>query len=132
MTRTEVDRLGARLRVVVTEADLTQLDTFRRSFRASYAKVVDRIRHELAMEVSGRPAKSTTAIVDKLRRSSMRLSQMQDIAGCRILVPNVTEQDRVVGQLQSMFSASVHDRRTQSSSGGATCAGSALDNRCAI
>ena len=89
MTNAELDRLGERLRAGVTAQDLTDLDRYRRSFRASYDAVVDRVRTELNLEVSGRPAKSTSAIVDKLRRSSMRLTQMQDIAGCRIAVAGI-------------------------------------------
>lgn len=83
-TGAEVDRLGDRLRVGITAADLELLDGYRRGFRASYDWVIDRIRNEIGLEASGRPAKSTTAICDKLKRSSMRLTQMQDIAGCRI------------------------------------------------
>ena len=105
------------MRIEITALDLTQLNTYRRSFRISYDSVVDRIRSELDLEVSGRPAKSTAAIVDKLRRGTMRLAQMQDIAGCRIVVPDVTAQGRLVSKLESMFQVVIVDRRVRSSHG---------------
>jgi putative GTP pyrophosphokinase len=70
MKNSEVDRLGERLRHEVTSQDLTLLDSYRRGFRPAYDVVVDRIRDELGLEASGRPAKSTAAIVDKLRRGT--------------------------------------------------------------
>jgi putative GTP pyrophosphokinase len=89
MSNATLDRLGERLRAEVSAEDLTQLDAYRRGFRPAYDAVVDRLRTELGIETSGRPAKSTAAIVDKLRRGSMRLTQMQDIAGCRVVVADV-------------------------------------------
>lgn len=117
MYRSEVDRLGERLRKQLTADDLTLLDGYRRSFRDAYDEVVDRIRAELKLEVSGRPAKSTTAIIDKLRRGSMRFTQMQDIAGCRIVLPSVADQNRIAVLLAGMFPSAVVDRRTRPSHG---------------
>jgi putative GTP pyrophosphokinase len=117
MNKSVVDRLGERLRHETTPEDLRLLDSYRRSFRSAYDIVVDRIRLDLNIEVSGRPAKSTTAIVDKLRRSSMRFTQMQDIAGCRITVPDVPAQDELMQTLAYMFDAVVVDRRDQPSHG---------------
>jgi putative GTP pyrophosphokinase len=117
VNRSELDRLGVRLRGELTDADLTLLDSHRRRFATAYESVVNRIRSELGCEVSGRPAKSTAAIVDKLRRSSMRLTQMQDIAGCRIIVPDIEQQNQLVTRLASMFDVLVFDRRLQPSHG---------------
>ena len=117
MKNSEVDRLGDRLRHAVTAEDLTLLDTFRRGFRHSYESVVDRIRNVLSVEVSGRPAKSTTAIVDKLKRGSMRLTQMQDIAGCRIVVSDITAQNLLLAKIKEMFKVVVADRREKPSHG---------------
>ena len=117
MKNSEVDRLGERLRHDITAQDLTLLDTYRRGFRPAYDAVVDRIRAELGLEASGRPAKSTAAIVDKLRRGTMRLTQMQDIAGCRIVVPDITTQGQLVATLEGMFKVAIIDRRTKPSHG---------------
>lgn len=117
MNRSQVDRLGERLRSRITAEDLTLLDTYRRSFREAYDAVVGRVRMELGIEVSGRPAKSTPAIVDKLRRTSMRLTQMQDIAGCRVVVPDISAQSWVVAKLEQTFNVTVSDRRASPSHG---------------
>jgi putative GTP pyrophosphokinase len=117
MSNATLDRLGERLRADVSAEDLTQLDAYRREFRPAYDAVVDRLRAELGVEVSGRPAKSTAAIVDKLRRGSMRLTQMQDIAGCRIVVADVPAQDRLVSQIVEMFDVAIVDRRATPSYG---------------
>jgi ppGpp synthetase/RelA/SpoT-type nucleotidyltranferase len=117
VNRSELDRLGVRLREGLTADDLTLLDTYRRGFRHAYEVVVGRVRSELDIETSGRPAKSTPAIVDKLRRGRMRLTQMQDIAGCRVVVPDIPAQGRLVSKLEQMFDAVVVDRRVRPSHG---------------
>ena len=117
MKKSEADRLGTHLLSGLTADDMTLLDSYRRAFRPAFEAVVDRIRSELALEVSGRPAKSTTAIVDKLKRGSMRLTQMQDIAGCRILVPDIGAQDKLVVVLSGTFDATLIDRRVKPSHG---------------
>ena len=119
ISRSEVDRLGNRLRSAVTVEDLRLLDKYRRSFASEYEAVVSHLRNPLRLDVSGRPAKSTTAIVDKLKRESIRLSQMQDIAGCRIIVTDIIAQDELVAAITSTLKlpVSVSDRRTFSSHG---------------
>lgn len=119
LSKTQIDRLGDRLRSgSISPPDLKLLDEYRLSFGEAYETVVEAIRDRLQLESTGRPAKSTTSIMEKLRRESIRLSQVQDIAGCRIVVTNVMEQDRIVSSLQSLFpGASVIDRRINPSFG---------------
>jgi GTP pyrophosphokinase len=119
VTKTEIDRLGDRLRKGnVTEADLRLLDLYRRSFVEAYEAVVGSIRQRLGLEPTGRPAKSTTSISEKLRRESIRLTQMQDIAGCRLLVSDVADQERVVEALSRLFDdVTIVDRRERPSYG---------------
>jgi putative GTP pyrophosphokinase len=105
------------LRLELTAQDLTLLDTYRRGFREAYDAVVATIRGELGLDVSGRPAKSTHAIVEKLRRRRMRLTRMQDIAGCRVVVPGLAEQDRLAGEIGELFNSSLMDRRARPSHG---------------
>lgn len=118
-SKTAVDRLGNRLRRgAVTAADLRDLDEYRRSFAEAYENVVVTIRERLRLDPTGRPAKSTGSIVEKLNRESIRLVQVQDIAGCRVVVPDVDEQDRVVDALRTAFpTVSVVDRRANPSHG---------------
>jgi len=124
LSKTQIDRLGDRLRkysgqaLVLQAKDLRLLDEYRRSFGAAYEIVVRTIRDQLQLEPTGRPAKSTTSIIDKLHRETVRLSQIQDIAGCRVIVDDVLEQDRVVDSLCRVFpETSVIDRRADPSHG---------------
>lgn len=118
-SKTQIDRLGDRLRKGnISDDDLRLLDVYRRSFSETYDVVVGTIRKELALEPTGRPAKSTTSISDKLRRESIRLTQIQDIAGCRLIVTDIANQELVVQSLKSLFEdITVVDRRTQPSHG---------------
>jgi ppGpp synthetase/RelA/SpoT-type nucleotidyltranferase len=119
LSKTQVDRLGDRLRKGnITEADLRLLDQYRRAFSEEYEAVVEAIRKELGLEPTGRPAKSTTSISDKLRRESIRLTQIQDIAGCRLIVPDIANQEAVVQSLTSLFEhTTISDRRQKPSHG---------------
>ena len=119
LTKTQVDRLGDRLRKGnITEADLRLLDHYRRSFSEAYEVVVEAVRKELGLEPTGRPAKSTTSISDKLRRESIRLTQIQDIAGCRLIVADIANQESVVESLTSLFEHTIiSDRRDKPSHG---------------
>jgi putative GTP pyrophosphokinase len=118
LSKTQIDRLGDRLKGGPhTESDLRLLDEYRRSFGEAYEAVLRTIRQR-GQFPTGRLAKSTVSIVEKLRRESIRLSQMQDIAGCRVVVADVVKQDRFVASLKTDFpGASVIDRRDNPSYG---------------
>jgi putative GTP pyrophosphokinase len=112
-SRTQIDKLGHRFkRGEASEDDLRALDDYRRSFSDAYDQVVASIKSRIGLEITGRPAKSTASIIDKLRRESVRLTQIQDIAGCRLVVGDRAAQNAVVLQLASIFPLSaVVDRR---------------------
>ena len=118
-SKTQIDRLGDRLRKgKFGDEELRRLDVFRRSFAGAYEKVVTAVRKATQLEPTGRPAKSTTSIVEKLRRETMRLSQMQDIAGCRLVVLDISSEDLIVELLKNALpNAVVVDRRNQPSHG---------------
>jgi len=117
-SKTQIDRLGDRLKGGShTESDLRLLDDYRRSFGEAYEAVVRTLRQRGEVP-TGRLAKSTVSIAEKLRRESIRLSQMQDIAGCRIVVGNVVEQEQLVASLKTDFpGATLIDRRDNPSFG---------------
>ena len=80
--------------------------------------MVRTIRDQLNLEPTGRPAKSTSSIIEKLHRETIRLSQVQDIAGCRVVVPEIADQELAVVSLRTVFSgAAVIDRRKNPSYG---------------
>jgi hypothetical protein len=119
LSKTQIDQLGHRLRegdLIVSDLEL--LDSYRRTFGVAYDRVIRLLREQLVLEPTGRPAKSTSSIIEKLRRESIRLTQVQDIAGCRIIVSDIAEQDRVVAAICEAFpDASVIDRRQNPSHG---------------
>lgn len=118
-SKTQIDQLGDRLRKgEVTEEDLRLLEAYRLSFDEAYEEVEASIHHAVHLEPAGRRAKTTSSIIGKLRRETIRLSQIQDIAGCRLIVKDVVEEDRVVDRLiGELAKAVVIDRRKQSSYG---------------
>lgn len=119
LSNSEVDRLGdSLLREGVSSGTLELLDRYRRSFAAPYEEVMLLLRTKLNLAPTGRPAKSTTSIIDKLHRESIRLSQMQDIAGCRVIVKNSEILQSTVTALTGTFSNSqLIDRRIAPSHG---------------
>ncbi len=118
LSKTQVDHLGDRLRNGPhSEADLRLLDEYRLSFGPSYEFVLHRLR-EHSQAPTGRFPKSTPSIVEKLRRESIRLSQVQDIAGCRVIVTNIAQQEKLANELRSDFpSMIIVDRRKTPSHG---------------
>ncbi|HEX3559288.1 MAG TPA: hypothetical protein VHU19_08785 [Pyrinomonadaceae bacterium] len=115
VSKTQIDRLGNRLKGGhITEDDLRLLDQYRRSFTEVYEMVVGTIRGELGLEPTGRPAKPTTSIADKLKRESIRLTRIQGIAGCRIIVSDIAEQESVIQSLTGLFQLpSLTDERSR-------------------
>src|SRR5437763_10541250 len=89
-SKSQIDKLGNRFRDgSASPDDYLQLALFRASFEPAYREVVQRIQNEVQLPVTGRPGKTTQSIVAKLHRLPTRLSQMQDIAGCRVVVDDL-------------------------------------------
>jgi hypothetical protein len=100
LSKSQIDRLGDRMRsAVLSPEDVRLLDEYRHSFSEASELVVRSIREQLQLEPTARPAKSTVSLAEKLCRESIRLSQIQDIAGCRVIVSDSLQQDRVVAAL---------------------------------
>jgi putative GTP pyrophosphokinase len=79
-SKTQIDRLGDRLKKGdVSEADLRLLDEYSRSFAEAFEIVTRKIHNELVLELMERPAKSTSSIIEKLRRESIRLTQIKTL-----------------------------------------------------
>jgi putative GTP pyrophosphokinase len=118
ISKTQIDRLGERLKQGQhTESDLRLLDDYRRSFGKA-CEAVARTLQDLGQSPTARPAKTIPSIVEKLRRESVRLSQMQDVAGCRIVVNDIVQQDQFVESLKTAFPAAILvDRRENPSYG---------------
>ncbi|MCV6591098.1 MAG: RelA/SpoT domain-containing protein [Marinobacterium sp.] len=94
ISNSQATELGKRLRQgPVLENDLSMLDEFRQTFSDVDEQAWRTIRSALATvesigcTMTKRKRKTQQSIVDKLRRQPrLRLPQMQDIAGCRIVI----------------------------------------------
>lgn len=119
LSKSAIDRLGDRLRSgPAGESDRTLLDQYRTEFGPAYDHVFGTLKRSSNAIVTGRPAKSTVSIVRKLRRESIRLSQIQDVAGCRIVVRDLVEQQQLLPLIVKLFPGSVvFDRRRTPSHG---------------
>ena len=100
LSNSEIDQLGDRLRNnCIEDGDLEKLDKFRQTYSDIDAQVYKFIEDTLKTSVdklepaiTKRKRKTRQSIVDKLyRQKKLRLSQMQDIAGCRIVVRGGTQ-----------------------------------------
>ena len=118
LSKSQIDKLGERLRnSPPTDDDLRRLDEFRNSYSSSF-NAVRVILQRRGIEPVARNIKSTLSIVAKLRRQNIKLSRIQDIAGCRIVVSDIIQQNQLVEKLMVDFpTADVRDRRIKSSHG---------------
>ena len=93
LSNRKIDQLGDRLRNhCLEDGDLEKLDEFRQTYSdidtQAYSLIQDTLqacRDKLV--ITKRKRKTRQSIVDKLyREEKLRLSQMQDIVGCRIVI----------------------------------------------
>lgn len=103
-SRRQIDRLGERLRSGVTPDDRVLINEYRESFLETLLAVnFDLGRLRIGKSDGGR-LKRPESIVAKLERDSrIRLSRMQDIAGCRLVANGKAEQDAIYARLQTDF-----------------------------
>lgn len=119
LSNSQIDKIGAKLRAGDIDADcLRKLESFRGLYVRAYRHVEDMLENKMGLPITGRPSKSTVAIVEKLKRETIRLSQIQDIAGCRVLVGGLFEQDNLVEALLILFTnVEVDDKRRTPTNG---------------
>lgn len=105
LSNSQITKLGDRLRSGdFSEADFTVLDEFRQTYSEIDEQAYQLIQSTLA-SITGwtstkRKRKTQQSIVDKLRRQpQLRLPQMQDIAGCRIVIQDGSQVADTIGSL---------------------------------
>ena len=103
-TNTEIAALGERLRPGITDMD--------RTIYGSYRRVLNQLRFDLETELqalfpntqAGSRTKRVETVAAKLqRRPDLALSQVTDLAGCRIIVSGRVEQQAAVTRLQAIY-----------------------------
>jgi ppGpp synthetase/RelA/SpoT-type nucleotidyltranferase len=119
LSRSQIDQLGRRLRGSdPTIEDLKLLERMRSLYEEPLTEVIA-VLVGLGLEPGSR-SKTTGTIVDKLRRiPELRLSEMQDLAGTRVVVGMTRgEQDVLVEQITARFdNPRIVDRRARPSHG---------------
>ena len=108
-SNSQIDRLGKKLRDgSKEEEDIKMLETFRKSFEDMGQMLYKEIKKIVAnenIEITARNTKTHMSILDKLRRQkTLRLSKIQDIEGCRIVIKdNLLEQQKIKDILINQF-----------------------------
>src|SRR6266704_6693920 len=107
LSRSQIDQLGRRLRGSdPTVEDLELLERVRSLYEDPLTEVIG-VLVDLGLEPGSRP-KTTGTTIEKLRRMpDLRLSEMQDLAGARVVAEMTRgEQDLLVEQIRGRFDAS--------------------------
>jgi len=112
-SKSRIDRAG---RSLTTPGDLTEesieleylFDDYRASHLEPLSKTTLELQHWL-QSYGGRyyiaqRLKRKPQIIRKLKRLSVRLTQLQDIGGCRIIVDTNKDVDRLIGHLETYVS----------------------------
>src|SRR5437867_3958883 len=99
MSGSAIDKLGDRLRARtnIADSDLLALQILRREFDDALARARNLVSAAVPGATPTSRLKTVQTLVGKLRReATMNLSQMQDIAGMRIVrAMNLDEQDEL-------------------------------------
>ena len=104
MSRRQIDRLGERLRENRSAADEELLADYRETFfNAQLLVMFDMGRLGIGQPDGGRLKRPESVIAKLERDSRIRLSRMQDIAGCRLVTDSKAEQDEIYARLQADF-----------------------------
>jgi ppGpp synthetase/RelA/SpoT-type nucleotidyltranferase len=100
VTRSQIDKLGEELRAGRRDEEvLGKLEGLYSYYEPAARSVSEKVRAVLGLRrvddsaYTERSTKTLDSIVSKLSRERTRLSTMQDIVGCRIIVSGLTDQE---------------------------------------
>ena len=119
-SKSAIDQLGETLKQTpVSKESLIALDQYRRTFQLAIAQVRRDLNEQCGVQCTLRPSKSTPSIVAKLiRQPTSRLTQIQDIAGLRVIVKDYAEQDTLRDKVKGLYpDCKIYDRREKPSFG---------------
>lgn len=104
LSKTSIDRIGERIRKEGrTVETIPLLSEYQKEFYTPYKKVERILTEKMRLEITGRPIKSFLSTQEKLNRIKSRLSQVQDISGCRSICYNLSVQDEIISSAKSWF-----------------------------
>lgn len=119
-SKSAIDQLGETLKQApVSRESLIALDQYRLTFHMAIAQVRSALSEQCGVQCTLRPSKSTPSIIAKLiRQPSTRLTQIQDIAGLRVIVKDYAEQDALRDKVKALYpDCKIYDRRKKPSFG---------------
>lgn len=119
ISKSRAEQLGAKLATEsLAPGERRELEEFRASYVLPMAHVQVKLI-ELGLECTTR-LKNLGTVAEKLRREEgMALPRVQDIAGVRVVVADLGQQDEVVDQIPGAWrGCRVRDRREEPSPGG--------------
>jgi ppGpp synthetase/RelA/SpoT-type nucleotidyltranferase len=108
LSKGAIDRAGKRLRdeAVPRPEDVAVYE----QYRASLGDSLDEVVRQVGAWDPGQPHQPITtrlkrieSTIDKLRRGNFRLTGINDIAGCRLVVSGLARQDEAVSAIAAMF-----------------------------
>ena len=107
LSNTQVDQLGDRLRAAAApDPPDAQLYFDHREAHAVALREVEAHLKTLFPDISAvSRLKTLDSVIAKLLRQRTRLSTLQDIAGCRLIVAGLAEQDALVSKIAGVLSA---------------------------
>ena len=114
-TDERIDALGERLRSEITDADRLQYRDFRRVLHRLRSDLEGELRALVPGAEFGSRTKRIETVAAKLRRRpDLTLSQVTDLAGCRIIVSGLAQQQAVVAQLLATYDVQQVDDKSNS------------------
>ena len=105
LTRSQINRAGRRLRKAETpdDADRQTYDEFRATFAEPLSGAVEILRGLAGGAPLTYRLKRFETTVEKLRRLTSDLARLEDIGGCRVVVPTMREQRDILGLVRREF-----------------------------
>jgi ppGpp synthetase/RelA/SpoT-type nucleotidyltranferase len=112
-SRTQIDKLGDRLVAQANAADNDMYFELRDAYAPALGEIEQRLRRVLPRWPPVSRLKTLDSVVAKMRRgAARRLSTIQDIAGCRLVLEDILDQDKAVGVITTEFGkVEVDDKR---------------------
>lgn len=113
LSRAAVDKIGESLRSRRHDpAAQAELLLYCEQVRLATTTVRGIVINSTTSNVVSRDGKSFRSIIEKLLRQSVRLSQIQDIEGCRCVVDTIVEQDALYRRIDAQFETmKIDDKR---------------------
>lgn len=102
VTRSQVRRAGERLRKHKT-ASVADRQIYS-AYRDTFAEPLREVAEKIGSFAEGAPVQSRLKRFERRSRETPRstsdLSRLEDIAGCRVVLPTITEQQQVLDSIQ--------------------------------